>query len=246
MKRMTNAEIEKLDGETSANMYCRYKQDEILTVTSSFRDVKRRGIKAVRLEFWRDISRCIRCLKRFPDLEAVFFHGCYGGPGGMEQYGGLKELPNLRCVNIKDSAKLDREVFRTIAELPKLEMLQLEAQSIDLASNLQVLAKAENLRALELGDLMCWTDGSRRTFGEPWVEDIQFLSEIPNLENLNVADCVHLDLSKFVLPPNLKVITVPNYTDAETRRRFKEQCAVQVGHSIYPPRKNRFVRESWR
>ena len=57
---------------------------------------------------------------------------------------------------------------------------------------------------------------------------------------------LHLDLSKFVLPPRLKVITVPNYTDAATIRRFKEQCAVQIGIRIYPPRKNRFVRESWR
>ena len=248
MKHMTKAEIEKLDKETSANMPCRYKQDETETISpnNSFRDVKRRGIKAVWIEFGREIQRYLRCLKRFSNLEAVLLHCCYGGPGGMEQYGGLKELPNLRCVNIVDSAQLNGAVLRTIAELPKLEMLTLKSQNIDLVADLQALAKAESLRAIKIDDLRCWKDETRTESDEPWVEDIRFLSEMPNLENLDVGGCKHLDLSKFVLPPRLKVITVPNYTDAATIRRFKEQCAVQIGIRIYPPRKNRFVRESWR
>ena len=242
MKRMRKAEVEKLERATSPWINYHFGNEEMLELEDASDDVfaqaPKEGVKALGFSFCQDIPKCIEWAKKQPGLEGLKINDCYyGEDGGMKVYGELGALTNLRYLLIRASKFLDRETLRLIAGLPRLEGLVLALQPIDSARNLRDLGACRSLRALCI-----WVEDLAEEDG-PWVEDLQTLSELPLLENLDLSGCERVDLSKFILPPALKVFTVPNYTSAEVKRRFREKCAVIKGGVIHSPCRNRFLRE---
>lgn len=244
MKRMRKADVEELKRATSPWINDHFENEEIQEFWDTpgdgvFAETPKEGVKALGFSFCRGIPKCIELAKKYPGLEGLKINDCYfDKERGIKVYGELGALTNLRFLMIRDSNPLDRETLRLIAGLPRLEGLVLAVQPIDSAENLKELGASQSLRALRIG--------VRDFSGEdgPWVEDLQFLSELPLLENLDLSDCRRVNLSNFILPPALKVFTVPNYTAAEVKRRFREKCAVIKGCTIHSPWPNRFVRKS--
>lgn len=241
MKRMRKADVEKLERETSPWVYRHYGEEEMSGLwdpsDEDFARPVKEGAKVVNFSFAKDIPRDIEWARQFPELEGIRFSDCFADNGGMESYAGLRDFPNLRFLNFRDSGTLDGETLRMIAGLPRLEGLALSVQRIDAVASLRELAACRSLRALEIG---VWAPSED---DGPWVEDLQFLSELPLLENLDLSACRRVDLSKFTLPPALKVFTVPNYTAADVKRRFREKCAVIKGCVMHRPCRYRFFRE---
>ena len=239
MKRMRKVEAEALARATSPWMRHHFGKGEIGgfwdPADDDFSTAPKEGEKAFAFSFCGDIPRCIKWAKQAPRVEGMFFNDCHSGEAtGMAAYGGLKDLADLRYLTIRDSRPLDGETLRMIAGLPRLEGLALALQRIDSGKSLRELAACRSLRALMIGvEDLSDEEG-------PWVEDLQFLSGLPLLENLDVSDCHRVDLSRFVLPPALKVFTVPNYTATEVKRRFREKCAVIKGGLMHSPCRNRF------
>ena len=242
MKRMRKADVEELKRATSPWINYHFGREEMLELEDAsdevFAQAPKEGVKALGFSFCQDIPKCIEWAKKHSGLEGLKINDCYyGEEGGMKVYGELGALTNLRYLLIRASKFLDRETLRLIAGLPRLEGLVLALQRIDSARNLRELAACRSLRALCI-----WVEDLAEEDG-PWVEDLQFLSELPLLENLDLEACERIDLSKFTLPPALKVFTVPNYTAAEVKRKFREKCAVIKGGCIHRPCRYRFLRE---
>ena len=172
----------------------------------------------VMVKWCKEPASCIDLLLRFPKLKSLFFF--YGADRARRvirrSWEGLSKLKNLESLRIQDCVLLTNEALEEISKLSSLRNLEI-INRLDEGLDFSVLGKLKNLRRLEL------KAGSHHQ-----VKDLAFVQELPNLEVLCLDENKHLDLSKLVIPENVKYIEVPTCAAEELQAHVGEKYQVVI------------------